>query len=82
MTPNGTMLSNGESDTHEPIAVIGMAFLFPGGANTEEKLWELIMERRCVSIEFPKDRGNIDLYYDPSQTGMSKNPAIVMALTF
>jgi len=66
------MLSNGQNGSPEPIAVIGLSFQFPGGVNTEEELWELMMERRCVSSEFPRDRFNIDLYHDSDQTGLSK----------
>jgi acyl transferase domain-containing protein len=66
------MLSNAENGAFEPIAVIGLAFQFPGGANTEDKFWELLMERRCVSREFPRDRFNIDLYHDPNQMSTSK----------
>jgi hypothetical protein len=66
------MVSNGQDGALEPIAVIGLAFQFPGGANTDDKLWKLMMERRCVSTEFPKDRFNIDLYHVPNETGASK----------
>ena len=66
------MPSSDDNNVREPIAVIGMAFQFPGGADTDDKFWDLLMQRRCVSREFPKDRGNIDLYYDQAQTGISK----------
>jgi hypothetical protein len=77
------------SDEHntvaqEPIAVVGLAFQFPGGANTEEKLWKLMLERRCVTREYPKDRFNIDLYNDSSHIGVnkvSKNGSFTCALS-
>jgi acyl transferase domain-containing protein len=53
----------------EPIAVVGMAFEFPGGATTEDSLWTLLMQKRCVSSEFPRSRMNIDAFYHPSRPG-------------
>ncbi|TGJ79407.1 hypothetical protein E0Z10_g9360 [Xylaria hypoxylon] len=56
--------------THvEPIAVIGMAFRFPGGAETPDKFWKMLMEKRCVAIEYPRDRFNIEAF---SHTGGKK----------
>jgi acyl transferase domain-containing protein len=56
----------------EPISVVGIAFQFPGGADTEEKFWNMLMNRQCVSREFPTNRGNIDMHYDPTHLGTSK----------
>ncbi|MFI4954538.1 MAG: SDR family NAD(P)-dependent oxidoreductase, partial [Gammaproteobacteria bacterium] len=49
----------------EPIAIIGMACRFPGGANNIEKFWELLDKGLDTSIEIPRDRWNIDEYYSP-----------------
>lgn len=53
--PNATM---------EPLAIVGMAFQFPSGAVTEELFWDAIMNQRCASKNFPKDRMNIDAFYN------------------
>jgi hypothetical protein len=46
-----------EARQHEPIAIIGMACRFPGGAHTPEQLWQLLDEARDAITPFPRDRG-------------------------
>ncbi|MGY0055547.1 type I polyketide synthase [Streptomyces sp. LZ34] len=46
----------------EPIAVIGMAGRFPGGARTPEELWELVATGADALSPFPEGRG-----WDPRQ---------------
>ncbi|MEV6280665.1 type I polyketide synthase [Nocardia sp. NPDC051832] len=41
----------------EPIAIIGMACRFPGGVNSPEDLWELVLAERETVSGFPADRG-------------------------
>ncbi|MFI4954972.1 MAG: type I polyketide synthase, partial [Gammaproteobacteria bacterium] len=50
----------------EPIAVIGMSCRFPGGADSPEQFWALLQEGFDSSIEVPRNRWNIDDYYDPN----------------
>ena len=66
------MSTNGEHAAREPIAVVGLAFQFPGGASTEKDFWEMMMQRECVAGPFPAERGNIDACYDPTLKGISK----------
>ncbi|MFI1019104.1 type I polyketide synthase [Streptomyces sp. NPDC020965] len=50
----------------EPLAVVGMACRLPGGTNSPERLWQLLMERGDVISELPTDRGwDIEGLYDP-----------------
>lgn len=47
----------------EPIAIIGMSFKFPGGAETSEDFWQVLIDKRCAATEVPKDRFVIDAYW-------------------
>ncbi|KAK8023703.1 polyketide synthase [Apiospora rasikravindrae] len=49
----------------EPIAVIGMSFKFPGGAETPESFWKMLVERRCAASKYPADRFNVDAFWHP-----------------
>ncbi|KAI0015454.1 reducing type I polyketide synthase [Xylariomycetidae sp. FL0641] len=49
----------------EPVAIVGMAFKFPGGAETPEKFWDMLLAKRCAATEYPKDRFNVDSFWSP-----------------
>ncbi|KAJ4168936.1 Hybrid PKS-NRPS synthetase luc5 [Fusarium falciforme] len=51
------------SSTREPIAIVGTACRFPGGANTPSKLWDLLCEKRDVQTPIPPERFNPDAFY-------------------
>ncbi|MBD3266046.1 acyltransferase domain-containing protein, partial [bacterium] len=54
-----------EHARHEPLAVIGMACRFPGGANTPDKLWQLLTQGGDASCEIPEERWKSEIYYNP-----------------
>ncbi|MGW6296419.1 SDR family NAD(P)-dependent oxidoreductase, partial [Streptomyces sp. NPDC055058] len=59
------------SFTDEPIAVIGMGCRFPGGVETPEQFWDLLLKGEDVIGDFPADRGwdNLDPLNDPDADG-------------
>ncbi|KAH8815991.1 Choline/Carnitine o-acyltransferase-domain-containing protein [Xylogone sp. PMI_703] len=48
-----------------PIAVIGMACRLPGGSDSPEKLWDMLVEGRSGWCEIPEDRWNKESFYHP-----------------
>ncbi len=54
-----------ENAGREPIAIIGMACRMPGGADDPEKFWANLRSGVDVVSEVPRDRFDIDRYYDP-----------------
>jgi hypothetical protein len=52
----------------EPIAVIGMSFKFPQGAEDPDSFWETLVERRCTATKFPEDRFNVDAFWNEDST--------------
>ena len=59
------------SDSHEPIAVIGMACRAPGGVNDPDGLWALLDEGRDAIGPFP-DRWHTEGLYDPDPDAPGK----------
>ena len=52
----------------EPIAIIGMACRFPGGANSPEAYWKLLASERDAIGEIPPNRWSIADHYDATGT--------------
>ncbi len=48
-----------------PVAVIGMACRLPGGIESPEQLWEVLLRGDDLVTEIPPDRWDKDEYYDP-----------------
>ncbi|WP_369777702.1 type I polyketide synthase [Streptomyces sp. R33] len=62
------------SASDEPIAIVAMSTRLPGGADSPEELWKLVMEQRDAVSGFPLDRGwDLEgLYHpDPAHPGTS-----------
>ncbi|HET7075723.1 MAG TPA: type I polyketide synthase, partial [Mycobacterium sp.] len=41
----------------DPIAIVGMSCRYPGGVNSPDDLWDMLIQGRDVLSEFPNDRG-------------------------
>ncbi|MEU1133258.1 SDR family NAD(P)-dependent oxidoreductase, partial [Streptomyces sp. NPDC005900] len=60
--------------SHEPVAIVGMACRFPGGATSPDELFRLAVDGVDAVSEFPANRGwDLEGLYDPDpeQTGTS-----------
>ena len=55
----------------EPIAVVGMACRFPGGANPDE-FWDFLARGGDAVREIPAERWDIDVHYDPDPDAKGK----------
>ncbi len=53
ITPTPAVRATGD----DPIAIVGMSCRFPGGVNSPEDLWDMLVQGRDVLTEFPSDRG-------------------------
>ncbi len=61
-----------EAMRREPIAVIGMACRFPGGADTPEALWKMLEDGVDAVSEVPPDRWDALALYDPDPDATAK----------
>ncbi|KAA8648670.1 hypothetical protein EYZ11_009166 [Aspergillus tanneri] len=52
----------------EAIAIVGIGCRFPGGANSPQRLWELLRNPTDLARKVPEDRFNMDAFYH-SQAG-------------
>ncbi len=59
-----TNTSRAKCDADEPIAIVGMACRFPGGAHDLESYWQLLHDSRDGIVEIPENRLDIETYYD------------------
>jgi len=56
----------------EPIAIVGASCRLPGHSNDPEAFWKLLHEGTDAVIEIPKNRWDIDAYYDPDPEAPGK----------
>ena len=67
-----TQLAAAEAAKTEPIAVVGMGCRFPGGADNPEAFWALLRAGKSGITEVPRDRWNIDAFYDSNPDAPGK----------
>lgn len=62
------------SNHKEPIAIIGVGCRTPGNVYSPNDLWSVLLARTDGITDIPKNRWNIDEYYDPdpNKTGKTK----------
>ncbi|BAZ29708.1 polyketide synthase [Cylindrospermum sp. NIES-4074] len=65
-------LSTLERAKTEPIAIIGMGCRFPGGADHPEAFWQILRDELDTITEVPKNRWDVDAYYDPDPDSLGK----------
>ncbi|MFZ5542945.1 MAG: SDR family NAD(P)-dependent oxidoreductase [Pseudomonadota bacterium] len=65
-------LDAAEAAQRQPLAVIGAACRLPGGVRDPQAFWELLVEGRDAVTEIPRDRWDVDAYYDPEGATLGK----------
>ena len=66
-------LAAAKRDRAEPIAIVGMACRFPGGANTPAEYWELLKNGVDAVTEVPRERWDADAFFDPDPDAVGKS---------
>ncbi|MDR2712501.1 MAG: AMP-binding protein, partial [Clostridiales bacterium] len=51
----------------EKVAIVGMSCRFPGGANSVDEFWELLITQRDGISDVPETRWDLEKYYDADE---------------
>ena len=61
-----------ETNSQEPVAVVGIGCRFPGGVTDTDSFWQLLEQGRDGVGEVPKERWDIDRWYDSDPDAAGK----------
>ncbi|MDQ1739948.1 MAG: hypothetical protein QOE53_1600, partial [Pseudonocardiales bacterium] len=59
-------LQDAEEAQHEPLAIVGMACRYPGGATLED-YWQLLSTGSSGVVEVPAERWDVNQHYNPDR---------------
>jgi len=65
-------LDAAERAATEPIAIVGLACRLPGGVDSPDTYWQLLADGVDAVTEVPRERWDIDRYYDPDPDAPGK----------
>ncbi|MFO1456194.1 MAG: type I polyketide synthase [Steroidobacteraceae bacterium] len=65
-------LEESERARDVPIAIVGAGCRYPGGVETPEALWALVRDGVDAVAEVPRERWDVDAYYDPDPSAPGK----------
>ncbi|GLB05730.1 putative PKS/NRPS-like protein biosynthetic cluster [Aspergillus tubingensis] len=63
---NQAKFTSSDNEGCVPIAIVGMAMRLPGGVNSGDSFWNLLVERKDGHCEVPGSRYSIDGFYNSS----------------
>jgi acyl transferase domain-containing protein len=65
-------LAAAEAKEREPIAIVGIGCRFPGGVDSPEAFWKLLVEQREAISEVPPERWSLEEFFDPDPAAPGK----------
>ncbi len=71
-TPRRAPDAEHADDLTHSIAIIGMGCRFPGGADSPERYWQLLRDGIDAITEIPRERWNVEDYYDSDPAAPGK----------
>ncbi|KUI61191.1 Lovastatin diketide synthase LovF [Cytospora mali] len=65
-SPENSSMGITGTPAFEPVAIIGMAMRLPGRVHNDTDFWNFLSQKKSGLVEVPKNRFNIDGFFDPS----------------
>src|ERR1043165_5556833 len=56
----------------EPLAIVGVGCRFPGQASGPDRYWQMLHDGVHAVVPIPRDRLDLDAYYDPNLDAAGK----------